>query len=102
MRLVLEPDRHQFELAPPLHVHFFVRIDENIGDCRIFQQRLKRAKSCEFVEDFLDKDLKLCRIERNAIQFDVFGNESHQFDGAASSRGIRSSEARLRSSMSLR
>ena len=67
MRLVLEPDRHRFELASPLHINFFVCVDENIGDCWIFQQRLKRAKSCEFVEDFLGKDLKLSRIERNAV-----------------------------------
>lgn len=67
MGLVLELDRHQFELASPLDINFFVRVDENIADCWVFQQRLKGTKSCKLVEDFLGECLKLFRIERNTV-----------------------------------
>ena len=53
MRLVLEMDLRFLELAKALDVAPLVRIDQNVGDGRILQQRLDRAVAGHFGEDLV-------------------------------------------------
>jgi hypothetical protein len=63
MRLVLEMDFRLLELAKPLHKTSLVRIDQDVADRRVLQERLDRAVSPHFVDDFVRENIELFLIE---------------------------------------
>src|SRR5439155_1611620 len=68
---VLETNLGLLQLAEALDKAEPMRVDENISDCWIPQQRLDRAVAGHLVDDLLGKYLKLALIERNLLGADV-------------------------------
>ena len=51
---ILEGDAGQFELAVPLDVDLFVRVDQDVADGLIVEQRFQRPEPEDLVENFGD------------------------------------------------
>ena len=67
MALALEAHRRRLEDAVPLHEHLPVRVDQDVGDRRILEQRLQRAQAQDLVEQLLDQETELLGVERRAL-----------------------------------
>ncbi len=64
MAFILEADRRLLEHAVSLDEHAVMAVDQNVGDRRVFQQRLDRPKAQQFVEHVIDQLLALGMVER--------------------------------------
>src|SRR5690349_17277423 len=76
MTLVLEYDRRQ--LKPPLALHedLAVRIDQDIIDGRVLEERLERTKADHLVDDIVG-DLRLfALVELDAISLQQPGDDA--------------------------
>ena len=71
---VLEGRRQPLELSLPLDVDVLVRIDENVADRRVAEQRLERSKPEHFVDDVGEEGFAIAHAERSAL----FGNQLEQ------------------------
>ena len=67
MAIVLELGRDALQLAGALHEHVLVRVDENIADGRVAQQRLQRPQPEHVVEQLDEQPLALAEAERRAF-----------------------------------
>ncbi len=79
MRLVLEMNRGFLELAEPLNEAFLVRVDQNVGDGRILEQRLDRAEANHLVHEVFDKCLQFALVERDFLGPNVFADIDAEF-----------------------
>src|ERR1700745_637265 len=79
MRLVLEVDRGLFELAEPFYKALLVRVDQNIRNRRVLEQRFDRAKANHLIDEILYESLQLALVERNLLVPNVLGNVRTQF-----------------------
>ena len=70
----------------PLDIDFLMRIDENVADGRVFEQRFERPQARQLIENFLRKGFELLGVEQNSLGFDVFRDELADL-AAQSSRG---------------
>src|SRR5262245_66637817 len=75
MRLVAKAHRRGLELPVALDVDPFVRVDQDVRDRRILEDRLDRAEYRELVDDLVDEIAYLLRVERNALGRDVLADE---------------------------
>ena len=67
MTIVLEADRRQFKLPEALDEHLLVRVDENVGNCLVLEQRLDRSKAKDLVEDLLDELDTFLGVQRYTV-----------------------------------
>src|SRR3954454_24327987 len=67
MLLVLEVDLGLLELSKALDEAFLVGVDQNVGDGRVFQQRLDWPKAGHFIDDLIPEGLQLTLIKRNVF-----------------------------------
>ncbi len=85
MRFVLEMDLRLLELAEALDVAALVRIDQNVGDGRILEQRFDRTVAGHLGEDLVRENVELFLIERQIlaahIVADIGANLPCQFVG---------------------
>jgi hypothetical protein len=66
MAIVLEGRRHCFELAAPLDVHAFVRVDQDVADRLVSQQRLERPETKYFIQDVAENRIAFAHRQRDA------------------------------------
>src|SRR5437899_91925 len=71
MGFVLEMNLGLLQLAEALDEAKSMRVDQDVGDSRVLQQRLDRAITGHFVDDLCRKDLELTLIERNLLSANV-------------------------------
>jgi hypothetical protein len=64
MRIVLEGGGDTLEDALPLDEHIAIRVDQDVVDRRVAQQRLERSEAEDVVEDFGEERLALGETER--------------------------------------
>jgi hypothetical protein len=65
--VVLERRRQALELAGALDVDLLVRVDEDVADGRIPQQRLERPEPEDLVDHVAEDDLPLAHAERRSL-----------------------------------
>ena len=66
VRIVVERHVGEFELPVALDVHLLVRVDENVRDARIAQQRFERAEPEHLVVD-VDRQLTSLDVVRRQL-----------------------------------
>ena len=71
VRIVGEAHLGAFQLAPALHVHLGVAVDENVRNGRIGQQRLERPEAEHLMLDVADQARALGVVDQTA-----FGQQS--------------------------
>ena len=69
--IVLKRGRHLFELARALDEHLLVRIDQDVADRLVAEQRLQRSEAEDFVDDVAENRVALGNRQRHA----GFGDE---------------------------
>ncbi len=57
MRLILEDQGDPLEQAETLYVDTFVRVDQDIINSGVLEQRLDRAQAGHFVDEFVNQCL---------------------------------------------
>src|SRR5688572_6947403 len=67
MRVIFEPHLRERELAVSFYVNLVKTIDENVGDRRLFEERLQRAQTQHLVQNLFDDPVLLRRRHRNAL-----------------------------------
>ena len=67
MRFVAEIDLRLLEPAGPFDEAALVRVDQDVRDRRILQQRLDRSVAGHFVDDFVGEEVELLLIERQTF-----------------------------------
>jgi hypothetical protein len=75
MLLVLETHREGLENAGSLDVDAFVPVDQNVVDARILQQRLKRAETGHFIENFGDEIIEFLRVQCEPLDHHVLRHQ---------------------------
>ena len=67
MSLVLEMNLGVLEFTKALDVDPLVRVDQNVGDGRILQERLDRTVAGHFSEDLIRENVELSLIEGEVL-----------------------------------
>ncbi len=76
VRFILEMDLGLLQLPEAFDVAALVRVDENVGDRRVLQQRLKRAIARHLGDDLVRERVELFLIEREALAANVVADIS--------------------------
>src|SRR5262245_39746628 len=72
MGFVFEMNASLFELSEALYKAFLVRVDQNVVDGGVLEQRLDWPEARHLVDDFLREGLQLSLIEGEPLHPDVF------------------------------
>src|SRR5262249_28768026 len=72
MSFIFEMDAGLLELSEALHKAFLVRVDQDVVDGRILEQRLYRPEARHLIDDFLREGLQLSLIEGEPLRADIF------------------------------
>ena len=75
----LNVDVGPLELAAPLDVDVLRRVDQDVGDRRVGEERLERPEAEQLVADFFDETLALVRRERRVFRQQQFFGEPRDF-----------------------
>ncbi len=78
MGIVVEADVGQFELAVALDVYLVVRVDEDVGDPRIVEQRFERAEAQHLVLDVAHQGAPLDVVDDDAVFIEQAPDEAFQ------------------------
>ena len=76
VRFILEMDLGLLQLPEALDVAALVRVDENVGDRRVLQQRLERTIAGHLGDDLVRESVELFLIERQAFAANVVADIS--------------------------
>ena len=77
--VVFERQAGQFQFAGALNVNPVEAVDQNVGDCGIFEQGLERTEAENLVENFARKALAFGEAERNDFVVDRVADEDENF-----------------------
>ena len=76
VRFILEMDLGLLQLPEALDVAALMRVDENVGDRRVLQQRFERAIARHLGDDLIRENVELFLIERQAFAANVVADIS--------------------------
>ena len=76
MRFILEMDLGLLQLPEALDVAAPVGVDQNVGDCRVLQERLERTVARHLGNDLVRENVELFLIERQAFAANVIADIS--------------------------
>jgi hypothetical protein len=76
--VVVEGHLGQFQPAAPLDVHLVERVNQDVGNGRVVQQRLERAEAEHFVLDVEHQVMPLLLVQHDAFFFDDALNQQRQ------------------------
>ena len=83
MGVVFKAQSGWFKLAGPFHVDLVVAINQDVGNGRVFEQRLERAEAKDFIQNFTGQAFALSETQRDG--FAVHGVPDQQQNFFASS-----------------
>src|SRR5262249_40445851 len=71
VRLILETARSMFQLPATFYVDVLMRVDQNVRDGWVLQDRFDRAQANQFIHDLVDEVIQLTRIEGQTLRHNV-------------------------------
>ena len=77
--VVFEGEAGRFQFAAALDVDLVEAVDEDVGDARIFEQRLERAKAEDFVENLAGQAFAFGKAEGHGFAVDRVADQDQNF-----------------------
>lgn len=79
MGFILERNVDRHQLAAALHEAVLMPVDQNVGDGRVLEQWLKRAKANHFINNVVNQCIQFGNIQRKALFPNLLGDISEDF-----------------------
>ena len=77
--VVLERRGHALDAAAALHEHVLVRVDEDVADSRVAQQRLERTEAEDVVDELAEQPFTLAEADRDVLFAQQLAEERTDF-----------------------